>query len=135
MMALVLVVIFSSICEMSMVQVRGSASTSTGIAPAYRTATAHEMMVNVGRMTSSPSARSSTATAACNEAVPLHMLMPYCRPQYRLHFSSNSSINGPDEEIQPVFKHAATESDSRVVKSGSFTGITKSALFHPIQNK
>ena len=85
-------VIFASTCPTSIVQVTGSLSTSTGTAPASTTGSAHEMMVKVGRMTSSPGCRSSSLTATWSAAVPLTTATPYLRPQYAAHAASKSSM-------------------------------------------
>ena len=45
------------------------------------TASAQEMMVNVGMITSSPGSRSRQSTAIWRAAVPLLTAMPYCLPQ------------------------------------------------------
>ena len=74
--ARVLEVIFDSICSTSTVHVRGSASTRTGVAPAYMTASAQEMIVNVGIMTSSPGPTPSALTAISSAAVPLLTAIP-----------------------------------------------------------
>ena len=68
MIALVRGVMRASICPTSMFQVTGSQSTSTGVAPARTMRAAQEMMVKVGRMTSSPGPRPSAATAASSAA-------------------------------------------------------------------
>ena len=62
----------SAAARMSIVQVPGSESTSTGVAPVRTTASAQEMIVKVGMITSSPGPRSSASTAICSAAVPLH---------------------------------------------------------------
>ena len=64
-----------------------------------------EMMVNVGMITSSPGSRSRHPTASWRAVVPLLTAMPCCLPQYAAHFCSNSSMNLPAEEIQPVRTH------------------------------
>ncbi len=69
-------VIFASTWFGSMHQVRGSQSTSTGWPPLYSTACAQEMMVKVGRITSSPGCRSRQASAACKATVPLLTATP-----------------------------------------------------------
>src|SRR5574341_172666 len=112
MMARVLEVILSFTCPTSMHQVRGSESTSTGTPPLYSTASAHEIIVKVGMITSSPGLRPRQATAACNATVPLLTAIPYRFPQYAAHRSSNSLMNLPAEEIQPVRTHSDTYSNS-----------------------
>ena len=61
-----------------------------GTAPASSTAPTHEMIVNVGRITSSPGSSPSAATAASSAAVPLLTATPCRRPQYAAQPSSNS---------------------------------------------
>ena len=85
----------------SIVHVCGSESTSTGVAPARTTGSAHEMIVNVGMITSSPGCRSSKATATCSATVPLASAMPCLRPQYAAQRDSNASTCGPAPLIQP----------------------------------
>ena len=71
MMARVRGVIAAATCRGSMFQVRGSASTTTGVAPARTIAAAHEMIVSVGRITSSPGPSRSAVTATSSAALPL----------------------------------------------------------------
>ena len=108
MMARVRDVILAATWLTSMHQVRGSASTSTGTPPPYTTAWAHEMIVNVGRITSSPGLRSRHATAASSATVPLLTATPWGIPQYAAQRASNSSMKRPAEEIQPVRRHSLT---------------------------
>src|SRR5215831_2019325 len=124
-------VIFFSICLTSIHHVYGSLSTRTGVPPLYTIARAQEMIVNDGRMTSSPGLSSKHATASCKAVVPLDTAMPYRLPQYAAHFLSNSSMNLPADEIQPLRKHSVTFSNSVIPREGSLTGITvRSAPFH-----
>jgi hypothetical protein len=65
----------------------GSESTTTGVAPARTMAAAQEMMVNVGRMTSSPGLIFRAAIAASRATEPLLTVIPYLRPNLYLFFS------------------------------------------------
>src|SRR5678816_287426 len=124
MTARVRVVIFCSICATSMHHVWGSLSTRTGTQPRLITANAQEIIVKVGRMTSSPGSSSRQSTATWRATVPLLTAMPYFRPQYDAHFCANSSINLPAAETQPVRTHSRRYSDSCGPRRGSLTGIT-----------
>src|SRR5260221_94863 len=90
----------------------GSASTSTGVAPARTTASAQEMIVNVGMMTSSPGSRASASMANSNAAVPLLTATPYARSQYDAHACSNRVRYVPADEIQPERSASMTASIS-----------------------
>src|SRR5947207_2757040 len=73
-------VIFAATCSTSMSQVSEHASTTTGVAPARIIAAAQEIIVNVGRMTSSPFFRSSAVTDTSKAADPLQTATAYLRP-------------------------------------------------------
>src|SRR5262245_60879029 len=123
MMAFVRGVILASTCEASMFQVSAAQSTRTGRAPARMIAAAQEIMVNVGRMTSSPGPMSSAATAASNATEPLATATPYLRPRRAANCSSKRRMNGPSEEIQPVSMHSSRYFFSLPSRDGSLTGI------------
>src|SRR5437762_1496915 len=73
-------VIFAATCSTSMFQVSEHASTTTGVAPVRIIAAAQEIIVNVGRMTSSPFFRSSAVTDTSKAADPLQTATAYLRP-------------------------------------------------------
>src|SRR5438034_4963101 len=98
MMALVRDVILSATCSGHMFQVEGSASTSTGIAPALTMAAAQEMIVKVGRMTSSPEFSWRAATAAVSAAEPLQTATPCLRLTRLANSLSNRWTYGPSDE-------------------------------------
>src|SRR5947209_3420509 len=127
-MARVRAVMRLSICATSMHHVAGSLSTSTGTPPARTTAAAHEMMVNVGRITSSPGWRARHSTAMSSAVVPLVTATPCATPQYAAHPFSNRSRYSPAEEIQPERKAAVRLARSRSSSSGSLTGIIEGDL-------
>src|ERR1019366_2410592 len=118
----------ASSCPASSPNVTGSQSTSTGTPPLWSTASAQEMIVNDGMMTSSPGCRPSVSTASCNALVPLLTATPYFIPQNAAQRCSNSSMNLPAEETQPVRMHSAVYSASRSPNTGSLTGIMLEAL-------
>ena len=68
----------------------GSQSTSTGTQPARSTASAQEMMVKLGMMTSAPAGSCSASMASWSAAVPLHSDTPCRTPQYSAQLRSNS---------------------------------------------
>src|SRR3984893_2604362 len=105
-----------------MFHVSGSLSTTTGAAPARRMAEAHEMIVNVGSMTSSPAPRPSAATAAARAAEPLQTAMPCLRPTRAANSCSKRRTNGPSEDIQPVSIHSARYRFSLPSSNGSLIG-------------
>src|SRR6185312_15973884 len=106
-----------------MFQVSGSESTTTGTAPARTIAAAHEMIVNDGRITSSPRCRFKAATAASSATEPFDTAIPYLRPTFAANFCSNWVTNGPSEEIHPVSMHSATYFFSFPSNSGVLTGM------------
>ena len=63
------------------VQVSGSTSTSTGVAPTYTAANTVAAMVNAGMMISSPGPRPRAASARWRAVVPLVVPMPSAQPQ------------------------------------------------------
>ena len=71
--------------ETSMLQVSGSESTSTGVAPDWTICWMQEMMVKVGMITLSPSPRWSVAAATSSAAVPLDTATPWRRPTRAAH--------------------------------------------------
>lgn len=103
--------------------VRGSGSMRTGVSPVESTAVAHEMIVNVGMITSSPGPSSSASTATWRAVLPLLTATPWRRPQYGPHACSKSVRKCPDDDIQPVVIHSVTYSSSRQDRTGSLTGI------------
>src|ERR1700730_4993668 len=107
-----------------MFHVSGSLSTTTGAAPARRMAEGHEMIVNVGSMTSSPAPRPSAATAASRAAEPLQTATPCLRPTRAANSCSNPRTNGPSEDIQPLSIHSARYRFSLPSSNGSLTGTT-----------
>src|SRR5262245_33768261 len=123
-MALVRGVIFDSICAGSIFQVTGSLSTTTGVAPARTIAAAQEMIVKVGKITSSlaPMPSALTATSSATEpfatATPLRWSTSFAIP------SSRRRTNAPSDEIQPLSMQSARYLISLPFSSGWFTGIT-----------
>ena len=81
-------------------------------APALRIAVAHEMMVKVGRMTSSPCSSCRDFNAQSSAPVPLLTAMACLRPKRSAILFSNSRTNGPSEEIHPVSIHSMRSSFS-----------------------
>src|SRR2546425_13348645 len=90
---------FAATCSTSMFQVSEHASTTTGVAPARIIAAAQEIIVKVGRITSSPDCNFKAATATSSAAEPLQTATPYLRPSRCATPSSNRSTNGPSDEI------------------------------------
>ena len=74
-------------------------------------------------MTSSPASIPRTVRARCRAQVPLAVATPYFAPQYPANASSNSGMNGPFEDIQPVFTAWTTLASTCSSKQGSATGI------------
>jgi hypothetical protein len=107
MIALVRGPILAATCSGTMFQVIGSLSTSTGVAPARTMAAAHEMMVKLGRITSSPAFRPRAATAASSAIEPLHTATAWRRPTRAANSRSKRSTKGPSLLIQPVSMHSA----------------------------
>src|SRR5688500_5130841 len=87
-----------SMAAASMFQVVGSQSTRTGMAPARVMAEAHDMIVNVGMMTSSPGSIRSAATAASRAAEPLQTAIPCLRLTRSANLRSNAATEGAAEE-------------------------------------
>src|SRR3989338_7233448 len=123
MIALVLEVIFFSICSVSMFQVFNSESTNTGFAPICTIGLQEPIMVKEGMITSSPALIPTAIKARWIAFVPLEQLTPYLTPQYVLNLSSNSWIYFPAEEIQPELIASVTYSNSFPRKVGSQTGM------------
>jgi hypothetical protein len=123
MMARVRDVIVRSICDTSMFHVAASESTTTGVAPARTMAAAQEMMVNAGRITSSPLPIPRATTASSSATVPFATATPYARPHRAAMPRSNLSTNGPSDEIQPLSMHWARYVFSFPFSSGSLTGM------------
>ena len=90
-----------------MVQVTGSASTTTGVAPARTIAAAQEIIVKVGKMTSSSRPMPNAAIAISSAPEPLLTAIPYLRSTLAANCASNLLTNGPSDEIQPVVIHSA----------------------------
>src|SRR5205814_5864754 len=125
-------VIFAATCSTSMFQVSEHASTTTGVAPARIIAAAQEIIVNVGRMTSSPFFRSSAVTDTSKAADPLQTATAYLRPSLFATPASSRLTNAPSEEIQPLRTHSTRYLVSLPSSNGSFTGI-KSRLISVTQ--
>src|SRR3989339_2115571 len=106
-----------------MVQISGSISTKTGLAPKRIAAIAQEMIVKEGMMISSPFFIPAAYNAVSNAAVPLQTAMPYLEPKYEEKMDSNFSTNGPSEDIQPESIHCISSSFSLPFSNGSLTGI------------
>src|SRR5438270_7196815 len=107
MIALVLGVIRSAMRFAVVFQVSPSQSTSTGVAPDRTIAAAQEIIVKLGRITSSPGPKPSAATATSSAAEPLQTATPCLRPSLAAKPSSSLRTNGPSDEIQPVLIHSA----------------------------
>jgi hypothetical protein len=90
MIARVLDVTLESSCVISIFQVLGSASISTGFNPERMIAAAHEMIVKEGMMTSLPSGSRNAFTANSRAVEPLETAIPWHRPTRVASFSSNS---------------------------------------------
>jgi len=81
MMARVRFVTAAETDDTSMVAVRSSQSTSTGVAPAYQIAWAVAMNVFAGRMTSSPAPMPSPRRIRCRASAPLATPMQWRTPR------------------------------------------------------
>ena len=82
-----------------------SESTSTGVAPVYRTAFAVAIIVNVGITTSSPGPSPKVARARWSDVVPFEHATPYRQPTSCAKVSSNSRTKRPADEIQFDWTH------------------------------
>src|ERR1700761_9556489 len=82
-----------------------------------------EMIVNAGRITSSPGLMSSASIAASSAAVPLQTATPHLRLTRAEKARSNFSTNGPSEEIQPVSRHSLRYLFSLPSSNGSLTAM------------
>ena len=78
-MTFVCSVIFSSTCCKFIFQVNGSLSTKTGVAPERITWLIQDIIVNAGRITSSPGPISIASIATSRAAVPLLTAIPCFR--------------------------------------------------------
>src|SRR5215469_9836195 len=123
MIALVFGVIKASNFEGSRFNVTGSASTTTGVAPARTIAAAHEIIVKVGKITSSPGPIRNAASATSKATDPFITAIPYRCPAMAVIPSSSFRTNGPSDDIQPVSTHSAKYLASFPFSSGSLTGI------------
>src|SRR6266446_5132854 len=121
--ALVRLVILLAIRVGSMFHVSGWQSTTIGMAPARTMAAAQEMIVKVGRMTSSPGPMRNAASATSMATLPLHTATPCAQPISCATPASSLLTNGPSDEIQPVSMHSARYCFSLPSRSGRFTGI------------
>jgi hypothetical protein len=95
MMARVRAVIFSSISPGAILQVTGSMSTNTGVAPSSTMASAVAMKVKGVVITSSPRPTPSAISAISNASVPEATVMQWRAPVYRARRSSSSATSGP----------------------------------------
>src|SRR5258708_7956473 len=120
---LVFWVILSATWFMSIFQVSGSESTKTGVAPVYATALTVAIIVNVGRITSSPGPRSIVAMAKCSAEVPLVQATAYLVSHSSANALSKAVMKRPAEEIQLVSRHSFTYFFSLPLRVGSQTGI------------
>src|SRR5215510_13397991 len=100
MMPLVRDVMASAILDVSGFHVSRSESTSTGVAPVYRTEFAVAIIVKAGKMTSSPGSTPNVTSARWRDVVPFEHATPYRHPISWAKFSSNSRTKRPAEEIQ-----------------------------------
>src|ERR1700740_3644417 len=123
MIALVRSEICSSTSSTAMFQVLGSASTNTIFAPVYSTAFGEAIMVNVGRITSSPALIFRPASAKWSAVVPLFVATPNFESQNPANLRSNSWTCGPIELIQEDLMHCVTSSTSLSPTRGAQTGI------------
>src|SRR5688572_10349297 len=123
MIALVRAVIRDSIWLTSMFHVTGSESTTTDTPPLRTIWVMQEMIVKLGRITSSPACRSSASIAASIAALPLHTAMACLRPTRSANSRSNLLMKGPSEDIQPVSMHSRRYFLSLPSSRGSLTGI------------
>ena len=96
MIAFVRFVIFDSIWVTSMFHVKGSASTNIGTAPTLTNCIIHDIMVNAGRITSSPSLISRDSTAASIAAVPFVTAIACFRPILDAKSYYEKKINYPN---------------------------------------
>src|SRR6516162_1485730 len=128
MMALVRPVILAASNFGSRFQVSGSQSTTTGTAPARATAEAHEIIVKLGKITSSPAPIFRAASATSIATLPLQTATPYAQPISCANPISSLLTNGPSEEIQPVSTHSARYFFSLPSSTGRLTGIMCSYL-------
>src|SRR3989344_1505295 len=93
--ALVFLVIFSSIFFGSILKVRGSTSTKIGVAPTYNIQLADATKENGVVITSSPRPMPAATMARCRPAVPLETVQAYFVPIFFANFFSNSTYFGP----------------------------------------
>src|SRR5437763_9269959 len=95
MMARVRDVIFASISSGAMLQVTGSMSTNTGVAPSRTMTSAVAMKVNGVVMTSSPGLSPRAISAISSASVPEATVMQWRAPQYSASLASSSATSGP----------------------------------------
>src|SRR5262249_1853355 len=123
MMALVRAVTLAASKSGSRFHVSGWQSTTTGIAPARAIAEAQEIMVKLGKITSSPAPILRAASATSMATLPLLTAMPCAQPISLEKPVSSFLTNGPSEEIQPVSMHSFKYFFSLPLSSGRLTGI------------
>ena len=87
--------IAASNCEESILKVRESMSTKTGVAPRREIASAVAMNVNGVVKTASDGPTPSAINAIKRASVPLEQDIAYLAPTYSANFSSNSATSGP----------------------------------------
>ncbi len=102
-------------------QVNGSASTTTGVAPARTIAAAQEIMVKVGRITSSPGPRLSAATAKSKAAEPLQTASQTGVQLVAPRPPQVAAQRVPQRRIHPLSMHSARYFFSLPFSNGSLT--------------
>ena len=119
------VIAFSSRAT-SMLKVRGSTSTSTGLAPASTMTLSVAAKVSGVVMTSSPGLSSSASSARCNPAVAEVSANACGAPRYCFRSSSKRLVRGP-VVIQPDLRHSTTSAMASGLIDGRENG-RKSSL-------
>ena len=73
-----------------------------GLIPERITGNMHEIIVNAGKITSSPFFKLRDSKANCSAAVPLDTATPYFLFNLDENFFSNSIIKFPADDIEPM---------------------------------
>src|SRR6266511_2812690 len=128
-MAFVRAVILAASKSGSRFHVFGWQSTTTGMAPNRVIAAAQEIIVKLGRITSSPAPILSAARATSMATLPLHTATPCAQPINCANPTSSLLTNGPSEEIQPVSMHSDKYFFSLPSRIGRLTGIMGGYLY------
>ena len=106
-MAFVLGVIFDSISLTSMLNVSGSISTNTGVAPTMPIASVVATKVNATVITSSPAPISSALKAKCSASVPLFSVTAFFTSR-NFAISSSKALQFLPKIYEPLLKTSTT---------------------------